>query len=138
MIYVVIQFGAILFLIVNAEFDALNTLSIACLLIAGVLGVRALVDMRPSNLNITPSLKEHHHLVTTGIYTYIRHPMYTSVILFCLGLLLSNNNGVAQLVMLVLIIDLWFKSAREEHLLTQRFPSYQNYQKRSGRFLPFL
>ena len=138
MIYVVIQFGAILFLIINAEFSTLGMLSIICLLISGVLGVRALIDMRPSNLNITPTLKDHHHLVTTGIYAYIRHPMYTSVILFCLGLLLSNNNGVAQLAMLVLIIDLWFKSEREEQLLTQRFSSYQNYQKRSGKFLPFL
>ncbi|HCE35248.1 MAG TPA: hypothetical protein DEQ71_02175 [Gammaproteobacteria bacterium] len=64
--------------------------------------------------------------------------MYTSVLLFCSALTLTNANGVAQLVMLILFVDLILKSNVEEKLLTERFSAYQNYRSKTGRFLPFM
>ena len=138
MVYVIVQFSAILFLLTQVNINQLNTTTIGLISLSVIIGLTALVHMRPKNLNIVPELKPHHQLITHGIYRYIRHPMYTAVILLCLALMLSNNTWLTQLVMLILVVDLWFKSRREEVLLSERFPHYQQYRARTGRFLPFL
>jgi len=45
------------------------------------IGVWAINHNKLDNFNIQPKYKEGSYLVTTGIYKYIRHPMYTSVCL---------------------------------------------------------
>lgn len=138
MIYVIVQFSCIVYLIINTQVENLNPFSIALIIFSIVLGLLALFNIRPSNLNILPQLKDKHQLITSGVYRYIRHPMYTSVILFCLALLITNVDQFSIVVMLILVIDLILKSNVEEMLLSKRFNSYLNYQKKTGKFLPFL
>ncbi len=138
MIYVVVQFACIIYLIINAQFNHLSSLAYFLLALSLIVGGMAIINMKPSNLNIVPTLKHKHQLITNGIYSYIRHPMYSSVLLFCMALMLSNMHLIAQLVMLTLLIDLILKSNLEEKLLSQRFDKYQNYKENTGRFLPFL
>jgi protein-S-isoprenylcysteine O-methyltransferase Ste14 len=85
MIYVVIQFSCIIYLILNAQLENLATLEYWLLAIAVVIGLMAVINMKPRNLNIVPTLKNQHQLVVKGIYHYIRHPMYTSVLLSCIA-----------------------------------------------------
>jgi len=108
------------------------------LLFAGLIGIWAIVSMRPDNINIVPTLKENHRLVTTGIYGYIRHPMYASVILFCSVLLATHVNRINSLIFAILLIDLWLKIRHEECLLSKRFPDYRDYQKRTKMIIPFI
>jgi len=82
MIYVVIQFGCIIYLLINAKFDHLNMSSAVLIALSIVIGLMAVINMKPGNLNIVPTLKDKHQLVTHGIYQFIRHPMYTSVCYF--------------------------------------------------------
>ena len=138
MIYVVIQFSCIIYLIINAQFDRLNTLSTSLIILSIIIGLVAVINMRLSNLNIVPTLKDKHQLVTHGIYRFIRHPMYTSVLLFCLAFTLTNSHNLSQIIMLVLFVDLIIKSNVEETLLIERFNTYQDYKNKAGRFLPFL
>ncbi len=138
MIYVVIQFGCIIYLIINARLNLIESFSILLIMLSLIVGLMAVINMRLDNLNIVPTLKDRHQLVTHGIYRFIRHPMYTSVLLFCSALTLTNAHGVAQLVMLILFVDLILKSNVEEKLLTERFSTYQNYRGKTGRFLPFM
>ena len=138
MIYVVIQFFAILFLVVNAQIEKFDIFSAVLLTFSLIIGITALINMKLANLNILPTFKDGHQLVTTGLNRYIRHPMYTRVIFLCFSLLLTNLSIINQLVMLILIIDLWLKSSFEERLLLAQFDDYQNYQKSTARFLPFI
>lgn len=138
MIYVIVQFSCIVYLIINTQVENLNPFLIALIVFSIILGLLALFNIRPSNLNILPQLKDKHQLITSGVYRYIRHPMYTSVILFCLALLITNVDQFSIVVMLILVIDLILKSNVEEMLLSKRFNSYLNYQKKTGKFLPFL
>jgi protein-S-isoprenylcysteine O-methyltransferase Ste14 len=64
--------------------------------------------------------------------------MYTSVLLLCLALMLSNVHYISQTVMLILFVDLILKSRFEEKLLIERFENYPAYQQKTGRFIPFL
>ena len=137
MIYVVIQFSCIIYLIFNIQPNQLDWLEYFLLSMAVIVGSIAVLNMKFNNLNIIPTLKDNHQLRTHGIYKYIRHPMYTSVLLSCLALVLSNPHWIAQLVMAVLLINLILKSNFEEKLLLKRFKSYSKYRQKTGRFLPF-
>ncbi|HIM58751.1 MAG TPA: isoprenylcysteine carboxylmethyltransferase family protein [Gammaproteobacteria bacterium] len=138
MIYVVIQFGCIIYLVINAQFGHLSTLSTALIVFSIAIGIISVVNMKLNNLNIVPTLKDQHQLVTHGIYRFIRHPMYTSVLLFCLALTLTIAGNQAIIILLILLIDLILKSNVEEKLLSERFKNYPNYKNKTGRFLPFL
>ncbi len=142
MIYVLIQFGCIIYLVFNAQIlhvsSIVSLISMALIIFSGILGLLAVVHMSPDNLNIVPSLKKNHRLITSGIYRFIRHPMYSSVLLFCTGLLLSHPTLASGIVLAILLLDLVLKANLEERLLTQRFSEYSAYQQTSGKFLPFL
>jgi protein-S-isoprenylcysteine O-methyltransferase len=46
-----------------------------------------------------PAVKEHHELVTTGPYTYVRHPIYAGIMLAALGTALTSSIfGVAMFI----------------------------------------
>jgi protein-S-isoprenylcysteine O-methyltransferase Ste14 len=138
MIYVVIQFLCIIYLTLNIEPNNFGIVEYLLMFFAVIIGLCAVVNMQFNNLNILPKLKKNHQLRTQGIYAFARHPMYTSVLLFCLALTLSNPHYLGQLIMLILLIDLILKSNFEEKLLTKRFKNYPKYQQQTGRFLPFL
>jgi protein-S-isoprenylcysteine O-methyltransferase Ste14 len=75
-------------------------------------------------------------IVTEGIYSHIRHPIYTANLIMIFGLFVATGD--------VLVISLWaimlgyyHRSARlEERGLQHEFPSYGLYMERTGRFLP--
>lgn len=138
MIYVVIQFSCIIYLVVNADSGNFSLFLLALIALSLIVGLSAIINMKPKNLNITPSLRAEHQLVTNGIYDIIRHPMYLSVLLLCFALMLSNSHIGSQLVMFILWVNLILKSRLEETLLNERFSDYQAYKNRTGRFLPFL
>lgn len=138
MIYVVIQFICIIFLIISADFSQFAGLNWLLLIIGAVLGFWAVFNMRLDNLNIQPKLKTHHRLITHGIYSVIRHPIYTALLIEALALVMTQPQIQQWLGFGVLIVVLFLKSNKEEFYLSQRFSDYPNYKKQTGRFLPFL
>ncbi len=138
MIYVIIQFSCIIYLVINADFSKLIDFTWGILIVGWIIGCLAMFNMKLSNLNIVPELKNNHLLVSHGIYRYIRHPMYTSLILQGFAVVLTNLEISQWLVYLIMVITLFFKSEKEQNYLTKRFDNYQEYQKNTGRFLPIL
>ena len=92
--------------------------------------------------NFSPYLhiREEHQLVTTGPYRFARHPMYTSLYLFLLGIFLLMANWFVFLTQAgVLTVLLIFRVPREEALILEVFgDDYREYSKRVGRFCPFF
>jgi protein-S-isoprenylcysteine O-methyltransferase Ste14 len=138
MIYVVIQFSCIIYLILNIRYEFVDMSIISLLITSMIIGLIAIFNMKVDNLSIAPTLKKMHQLRTNGIYQFVRHPMYTSVLLLCLALMLTNSHYISQSVMLVLLVNLILKSRLEEKLLSKRFDNYQAYKEKTGRFIPFL
>lgn len=94
--------------------------------------------MRRGRLRILPEPHPQTVLITDGPYRYLRHPMYTSVLLGA-GALISTHNSLDMLVAwLMLLVVLWVKLGYEERLLDKRFPGYRIYRKSSWRLIPFI
>lgn len=87
---------------------------------------------------ITPKPNARVGLVETGIYGYIRHPLYTGVLLGALGVGIGHGNPAVLLIALLIIVFFAVKARFEESLLRQAYPSYAEYMTRTGRFVPFV
>jgi protein-S-isoprenylcysteine O-methyltransferase Ste14 len=78
-------------------------------------------------------------LVTTGVYRYIRHPLYSSLLLLTWGIFFKNISWQAGLLALLSTLFLYL-TARADEAECMRFfgPEYQEYMKHTRRFVPFL
>ena len=77
-------------------------------------------------------------LVQSGIYSRVRHPLYTSVILCSLGWALIWQSWPALVAAVALIPFFAAKTRREEHWLREKFPGYADYEKQVKRFVPWI
>jgi protein-S-isoprenylcysteine O-methyltransferase Ste14 len=77
-------------------------------------------------------------LVETGVYSLVRHPIYTGLSLAALGWGLLWRSPAALVAALVLFTFLDLKSRREERWLVDRFEGYRSYQSRVKRLIPYL
>jgi protein-S-isoprenylcysteine O-methyltransferase Ste14 len=106
--------------------------------VAGValaVGARAYLGR---NWGMPMSLREGHELVTSGPYAYIRHPIYSGILLLTLGSAIAVNP--AWLAPFVLFLLYFVQAARmEERDMTKQFPDvYPAYQRRTKMLIPFL
>jgi len=82
-------------------------------------------------------IADRHAVVSSGIYRFIRHPIYTGDILLLLGLELCLNSWlVLGLVLLVPAVAM--QAIKEERKLVNALPDYAAYIRRTKRFIPFL
>lgn len=102
------------------------------------IGGWSLFANRPGNFNVMPTPKLHGHLVTSGPYRWIRHPMYTAVMFMALACAVTAGSLLAWLVAAALGVVLGLKSSLEERWMIAQHPAYEAYRTRTDRFFPGL
>jgi len=113
-------------------------LSMTIFILGSWLGIWALLHNRVGNFNVQPKMKEGAELITSGIYAYIRHPMYLSVILMNFAFVVCHITFFQITLFLALIIVLFLKAKREESLWLEENLKYAEYKRSTKLFLPFL
>jgi protein-S-isoprenylcysteine O-methyltransferase Ste14 len=106
----------------------------------GVMGAGAVQAWRGvrdlgASLTPLPHPRDDARLVETGIYGSVRHPIYGGLILLGVGWALFAASPLALALALVLVPFFWLKSSVEEHWLRERFPAYDDYRRRTRRFI---
>ncbi len=92
------------------------------------------------NWSISLELRGNHRLVRSGIYQFVRHPMYSSFFLLALAQLLLLSNWVAGGAGLVGAAILYaFRVQREEKMMLENFgDEYRLYMRQTKRLVPWL
>jgi len=90
------------------------------------------------NWSPVPARKEGHELVTAGPYTFVRHPIYTGIILAALGTALTGS--IAGICIFIYATTVFlFRVGKEERIMLDLFPdAYPPYQSRTKRLIPFV
>jgi protein-S-isoprenylcysteine O-methyltransferase Ste14 len=108
------------------------------LAVAGVsLAARGVLDLN-DNLTPFPRPIPGGHLIDTGAYGLVRHPIYGGLITgaFGWGLATASPAVIAGAVIALGFFDL--KSRREEIWLAERYDDYAAYRARTRRLLPWI
>ena len=92
-----------------------------------------------ANWSSTITLKQAHSLIRSGPYRHVRHPIYTGILLACVGSALTLAEWRGLLAVLLIAVALIFKLRREERWMLERFGNdYAEYRKTSWALLPGL
>jgi protein-S-isoprenylcysteine O-methyltransferase Ste14 len=78
-------------------------------------------------------------LIETGPYAYVRHPMYSGIIAFTLGVGLAYANPVALLTSATFLVFFMAKTGKEEEMLVESVDDYRAYRSDvPWRLVPFV
>jgi protein-S-isoprenylcysteine O-methyltransferase Ste14 len=84
-------------------------------------------------------LTKDHHLITTGPYAYIRHPLYMGIFGWCISLTLLTANWIFFAMCALSFAGLSWRVPKEEQMMIEAFgEEYKKYMQRTGRFFPRL
>jgi len=91
-----------------------------------------------TNWSITLEVRDKHQLVTSGVYRWVRHPMYLSLIIYALGQALVVPNWIAgpsYAAAMILLFPL--RVGPEERMMLEQFgKDYETYRAATKRVVP--
>jgi protein-S-isoprenylcysteine O-methyltransferase Ste14 len=89
------------------------------------------------NWSASVVFKEGHELIERGPYAYVRHPIYSGMLLMVLGTAILNGRLGGFAALLIVFLGFWLKSRQEERLMTKHFPqAYAKYKARVKALVP--
>jgi protein-S-isoprenylcysteine O-methyltransferase Ste14 len=92
-----------------------------------------------SNWSGVVTLKEDHELIRQGPYRWVRHPIYTGILLSFAGTALIEGRLRGWLGFAMVWATFYFKARREENFLRQEFgEGFEEHTRKTGMFLPKL
>lgn len=90
------------------------------------------------HLSPFPSPLPGSSLIENGVYRWVRHPIYTGILMGFTGFAIIADSGYKLLITAMLLLLFYLKSKYEEKRLELNFSDYSEYKKRTGRFFPKL
>lgn len=140
-LFVVAQF--ILFAAYLFEFPGLrlsypDDADVINLILAGLGIVIIIIAIFQLNKNLSPfpTPVKNSELVVTGLFSYVRHPIYSGILITTFFIAIYLNSGYKLIIFVFLAILFYYKSEFEEKQLEKRFPGYKSYKAGTGRFYP--
>jgi protein-S-isoprenylcysteine O-methyltransferase Ste14 len=84
--------------------------------------------------------KADHHIVDTGPYALVRHPIYTGIIIAAAAVAAQVATLLAPAGLALLVLGFWIKARLEERFLREQLgrEAYDAYARRTGMLFPRL
>lgn len=81
---------------------------------------------------------QDHALVSTGMFRWVRHPLYASLVWMACGAALVFANAAALAATLGIFLPaMVYRARQEEAVLMSLFPAYADYRRRTGMLVPW-
>ncbi len=114
--------------IIYKEFLIVNYVSNFLIVVASILIIFSLKELGKS-ISPMPRPKQNSKLITSGIYTILRHPMYYSLIVISIGFFMKSFTIYNLILTILLMFIISNKIKIEEEHLTKKFIKYNSYKK---------
>jgi len=128
---------AILYLLISRSLLSPSPFVIVGQLLAIALSIWARRSFQTGQFSIDAEPAEGT-LLATGPYQFIRHPMYTSALLFVWSSILGHLSFITVIMGLMVTSVIAVRIVTEEQFLRTRFPDYAEYSRKTKRIIPFI
>ncbi len=92
-----------------------------------------------SNWSGTVTVKQDHELIRSGPYRFVRHPIYSGLLLGVLGTVIAIGEIRGLLSLAAVFAGLWWKSRTEEGFMMEQFGErYAQYRREVKALIPFV
>lgn len=88
------------------------------------------------NWSGTVTVKEGHTLITNGPYRWVRHPIYTGMLMALLGTALAIGAAYGFIAAGLILLGFIIKLLVEEARMRDTFPEYDDYARHTARLIP--
>ncbi|WP_159467037.1 isoprenylcysteine carboxylmethyltransferase family protein [Dyadobacter sp. 3J3] len=105
---------------------------------AGLLVCLISIYQLRKSLTPFPSPVRNGTLVNTGLFKYVRHPIYSGILVCLTGYGLFSESVTRLMLVVMLLLLFYYKSRYEEKMLLSVYSGYHEYRKRTGRFFPYF
>ncbi len=102
------------------------------ILTGGLINLVGLLTLRRS----FSIMSEAREVITTGIFSKVRHPLYTGHFIMFFGSLCLRLHAYTIVLYILFALGQVFRARVEEKKLIRFFPAYRAYQKKTGMFFP--
>ncbi|PIN99677.1 hypothetical protein COT72_05365 [archaeon CG10_big_fil_rev_8_21_14_0_10_43_11] len=83
-------------------------------------------------------IKKKHALISSGLYKYVRHPVYLAYLLAVFSAPLILNSFVSLAFSATFLLGLFMRIEKEEEVLSKHVRGYKQYVKKTWKLLPPL
>jgi protein-S-isoprenylcysteine O-methyltransferase Ste14 len=91
------------------------------------------------NWSLSVQLKHDHKLIVNGPYSYVRHPIYSGLLLLFLGNAIVVGDWRGLIAVALVFISFWFKLLKEEKWMISNFGvQYQEYMRTTKALFPWI
>jgi protein-S-isoprenylcysteine O-methyltransferase Ste14 len=90
------------------------------------------------NWSASVMVKEGHALVRTGPYRYVRHPIYSGLLLAFVGMAVTIGEWRGLVAVLLAWVSFGVKSRAEERRMRETFPEYAEYARGTAAIVPLV
>lgn len=106
-------------------------------MVAVGLGASLLVVFQNRYAAATITVEAGQPVVSTGLYRFVRHPMYAVSLVMMIGMPLALGSYWALLVVVIGVVLLIVRILDEEKMLSEQLPGYRDYLRKVGyRLVP--
>jgi protein-S-isoprenylcysteine O-methyltransferase Ste14 len=89
------------------------------------------------NWSSAVSIKVGHQLIRTGPYQWVRHPIYSGLLIALLGTALARGKMISLAALPLFFLGFWTKSRMEEQFMRKTFgQEYEDYSQSTGALVP--
>jgi protein-S-isoprenylcysteine O-methyltransferase Ste14 len=112
---------------------------LALMILGAVFTLVAQIEMG-SSWRVGVDATETTHLITTGLFRWVRNPIFTGMLTLLLGLALTVPNSIAAFAFIASLagIELHVRAVEEPYLIRLHGERYRSYAQQVGRFVPGL
>ncbi len=128
---------SILYLLFSGNFFSPSPFVIAGQLLAVALSAWARRSFQSGQFSIHAEPKEGH-LLSSGPYQFIRHPMYAAALLLIWSSIFGHLSLVTVVIGLIVTGVIGVRIMTEDQFLLSRFPEYAEYSRTTKRIIPFI
>lgn len=121
-----------------ADSTSLRYSGLACVVIGAGVRVAAMAQLGPL-FSTFVTIQKEHTLVTTGLYRWVRHPIYTGSLIAMVGVFLVFRSTLVWVAVPLYLAGTVWRIHDEEVLLRETFgEAYQHYRTQTWRLLPWV